>query len=91
MLRLPEVLGERGRGKGMKIENTYAWQVTLTHPVRDGERTYTRNETVTAVASDPVAAAQLAMAEYPGCKVWSINHCGSKTVLLVSPPMGASQ
>lgn len=70
----------------MRIENTYAWQVTLTHQVQEGGRPRTRNETVTAVARDPVSAAQLAMAEYPGCTVWSINHCGSKTVLLVATP-----
>lgn len=73
----------------MKIENMLAWSVSLSRPRGEHEKTKWgshANEHVTAVAPDPVAAAELVYAEYPGAKIYSINNVGSKTILLVAVP-----
>ncbi len=69
----------------MKLDNCNTWSVAITHPKNDAMgRRWAHNDTVTVVATSMLEAHAEVLKEWPDVKIWSINHIGSKTVLLMA-------
>lgn len=72
----------------MIVNNCKAWSVAVTFPIGsvDAEgkkRRWSLNETITAVAETAARAIQAVQAQWPDAVIWSANHVGSKTILIV--------
>jgi hypothetical protein len=72
----------------MIIENEFTWTVTVTFPrdsldAKGEKRRWAHNDSITVVASSLLRAHEMVMAQWPHVQVWSINHKGSRTLLMV--------
>lgn len=78
----------------MILNNCHTWSVSITFPAGSpdskGEaRRWAHNDTVTVVAPSAARAIVLVETEWPTVKVWTVNHVGSRTILMVDADLTA--
>lgn len=71
----------------MILDNCHTWSVAVTFPTgsidaKGAARRWAHNDTITVVAESATRAIELAKEQWPDVKVWSVNHVGSRTILL---------
>lgn len=72
----------------MIIDNCNAWQVRVTFPpgskdAKGAARRWAHNDTITVVAADIDRASSAVRRQWPDVTIWSVNHVGSRTILMV--------
>lgn len=72
----------------MVLDNCNAWSVAVTFPAGTNDkigqpRRWAHNDTVTVVAENATRALALLKEQWPDATVWSVNHIGSRTIVLV--------
>lgn len=72
----------------MILDNQHTWSVAVTFPPGSKdkagkERRWAHNDTITVVAGSAARAIELVSAQWPDAKVWTVNHTGSRTILMV--------
>ncbi len=72
----------------MIVDNRMAWTVKVTFAARtikdDGSaRQWTENTTVTVIADKIDRALAMVKKQWPEATIWSANHVGSRTIILL--------
>lgn len=75
----------------MILENCHTWSVAVTFPPGSvdkagKERRWAHNDTITVVAESAARAIEMVTAQWPEVKVWTVNHIGSRTILMADMP-----
>ena len=79
----------------MILENCHTWTVAVTFPAGTldkygKERRWAHSDSVTVVCTSAARAIEMVAAQWPDAKVWTVNHVGSRTILMADLPVSTS-
>ena len=75
----------------MILDNCHTWSVAVTFPSgsvdkQGKERRWAQNDTITVVAASAARALEMVQTQWPSATVWTVNHIGSRTILMADVP-----
>lgn len=70
----------------MILDSCKAWSAAVTFPAgsldNKGRKRWSHNDIITVVAQSAARACEMVQAQWPDVTVWSVNHVGSKTIVM---------